>query len=437
MSAIENTASDGNRTGRPYRLSGWNRLRAEVRESLAMAFDSVMAHKLRSGLTLLGILIGVFSIIVVMTVLRVLDRNAQESLADLGPHTFRVKRTPPFVFSSPKERNKIGRREPITWRQGQDVIKRAKLPLSIGLEEGFASGQVRSEFAETNPDVYLRGVTPEVFAARMWDIADGRPIQEADVRSARLVCVLSSGLATKLFPYSSPVGERITFNGLTYRVVGVIASKGELMGGDDDVYLVVPLTTGLQRYSGPWVSLALVVQAAGQEMFEATMEEVRGLMRVLRKTPLGAPDDFEIVSNDSLMQQFRDVTFAVRAGVGIISSIALLAAGIGIMNIMLISVTERTKEIGVRRAIGAQKRMIVTQFIVEAIILCLIGGLIGVALGVACGNILSILFNTPIVIPVDWVFYGLGICSLVGVVFGAYPAFKAANIDPIDALRYE
>ncbi len=420
-----------------FRLAGWNRLRAEIRESLAMAFDSVAAHKLRSGLTLLGILIGVFSIIMVMTVLRVLDRNAQESIADLGPHTFRVKRTPPFFFSSPKERRKIRSREPITWRQGQDVIRRARLPLSIGLEEGFASGTARSEFAETNPDVSLRGVTPEVFPARVWDLEEGRPIQTADVESARLVCVLSSGLATKLFPYSSAVGERITFNGLAYRVVGVLASKGQMMGGDDDAYLLVPLTTGLQRYSGPWVSLALVVQAEGEKQFENTVEEIRGIMRVLRRTPLGEPDDFEIVSNDSLMQQFRDVTFAVRAGVGIISSIALLAAGIGIMNIMLISVTERTREIGVRRAIGARKRMILTQFIVEAVILCLLGGVVGVTLGVGCGNVLSLLFKTPIVIPVDWVFLGLGICTVVGVVFGAYPAFKAANIDPIDALRYE
>ena len=419
------------------RLSAWHRLRAEVRESLAMALDSVWAHKLRSGLTLLGILIGVFSIIVVMTVLRVLGRNAQESLADLGPHTFRVKRTPPFIFKSPKSRNRVGSRKPITWRQGRDVIRRAQLPLSIGLEEGFAMGVARSEFEESNPDVFLRGVTPEVFSARMWDLEEGRPIQGADVESARLVCVLSSGLAKKLFPYSSAVGERITFNGLAYRVVGVLESKGQMMGRGEDAFLVVPLTTGLQRYAGPWVSLALVVQAEGDEKFEETVEEIRGLMRTLRRTPLGEPDDFEIVSNDSLMQEFRDVTFAVRVGVGIVSSIALLAAGIGIMNIMLISVRERTKEIGVRRAVGAQKRMIMTQFILEAIILCLLGGAAGVALGVSGGNVLSLLFETPVVIPYDWVGYGLGICTLVGLIFGAYPAFKAASIDPIDALRYE
>jgi putative ABC transport system permease protein len=407
-----------------------------MRESFSMAVDSVTAHKLRSGLTLLGILIGVFSIIVVMTILRVLDQTAQDSLADLGPHTFRVKRTPPFFFTSSKERNKVRNREPITWRQGKDVIRRAKLPLSIGLEEGFASGTVRSQYAETNPDVSLQGVTPEVFPARNWSLEEGRAIQTSDVDSSKLVCVLTGGLAKRVFPHSSALGERITFNGLAYRVVGVLETKGQ-MGGREDSFIAVPLTTGLQRYAGPWVSLAMVVQADGEAAYEDTMDEIRGIMRMLRRTPLGEPDDFEIVSNDSLMEQFRQVTFAVRAGAGIISSIALLAAGIGIMNIMLISVTERTKEIGVRRAIGAQKRMILTQFIVEAILLCLLGGIIGVALGVGTGNILAIFLKTPVVVPFDWVGYGLGICTLVGVVFGAYPAFKAANIDPIDALRYE
>ena len=218
---------------------------------------------------------------------------------------------------------------------------------------------------------------------------------------------------------------------------GLDKKAHEAADGNEDTFVAVPLTTGLQRYAGSRVSLALVVQAEGEAKYNDTVDEIRGIMRVLRRVPLGEDDDFEIVSNDSLMQQFREVTFAVRAGVGVISSIALLAAGIGIMNIMLISVTERTKEIGVRRAIGARKRMILTQFIVEAVILCLLGGIVGVILGVSTGNILSLIFKTPVVIPFDWVAYGLLICSAVGVVFGAYPAFKAANVDPIDALRYE
>jgi len=409
----------------------------ELWESLMMALDSIASHKLRSGLTLLGILIGVFSIIVVMTALRALEKNAETILSQLGPHTFTIKRTPAFVFDAPEGGSRAWEREPITYKQGQQVARKVLLPLSVGLEEGFASGAVRSRYEETNPDVGLKGVTPGVFAARNWNIEEGRALQDSDIDSARLVCVLGGSLAEQLFPHSSAAGERITFEGLAYRVVGVLESKGNMMGGQQDNFLLVPITTGLQRYANYRVSVSILVQAAGPEAYDDTVDEVRGLLRVIRKNSPGEADDFEIVSNDSLMNQFNQVTFAVRAGAAVVSSISLLAAGVGIMNIMLISVTERTKEIGVRRAIGARKGMILTQFIQEAVILCLLGGVIGVLLGVAGGNILSVLFKTPVVFPLDWMTYGLVICTFVGVVFGAYPAFKAANIDPIDALRYE
>lgn len=402
-----------------------------------MAFDSITSHKLRSALTLLGIMIGVFSIIVVMTGLRALEKNAETILSELGPHTFTIKRTPAFVFESPKDGSRPWEREPITYKQGLQVARKALLPVSIGLEEGFSSGAVRSRYEETNPDVGLTGVTPGVFAARNWNIEEGRALQDSDVDSARLVCVLGNSLAKQLFPHSSAVGERITFEGLAYRTVGVLESKGNMMGGEQDNFLLVPITTGLQRYANYRVSVSILVQAAGPEVYDDTVDEVRGLLRVLRKNPPGEEDDFEVMSNDSLMNQFNEVTFAVRAGAAIVSSISLLAAGVGIMNIMLISVTERTKEIGVRRAIGARRGMILTQFIQEAVILCMAGGVIGVLLGVAGGNVLSILFKTPVVFPFDWMTYGLVICTVVGVVFGAYPAIKAANIDPIDALRYE
>jgi putative ABC transport system permease protein len=167
------------------------------------------------------------------------------------------------------------------------------------------------------------------------------------------------------------------------------------------------------------------------------MEQVRGILRNVRKIPPGEPDDFELFSNNSLIEQFNTFTRAVRIGVTVVSSIALIAAGIGIMNIMLVSVTERTREIGVRRAIGAKKRNIMTQFILEAIVLCELGGAIGVVLGILGGNVLAWFMKVPPVIPVDWIVLGLLICSIVGVVFGTYPAYKAANLDPIESLRYE
>jgi putative ABC transport system permease protein len=167
------------------------------------------------------------------------------------------------------------------------------------------------------------------------------------------------------------------------------------------------------------------------------MGQVRGILRNVRRIPPGEPDDFELFSNNSLIEQFNSFTRAVRIGVTVVSSIALIAAGIGIMNIMLVSVTERTREIGVRRAIGAKKRNIMAQFIMEAIVLCELGGVIGVVLGILGGNVLAWFMKVPPVIPVDWIVLGLLICSIVGVVFGTYPAYKAANLDPIESLRYE
>ena len=194
---------------------------------------------------------------------------------------------------------------------------------------------------------------------------------------------------------------------------------------------------GLNRYGRTWRSLTILVQAPDQASYEDTVEQVRGILRAVRKVPPGKADDFELFSNDSLIAQFNSITLTVRLGVAVVSSIALLAAGIGIMNIMLVSVTERTREIGIRRAVGAKKRNILTQFIMEAVVLCEVGGAVGVALGILGGNAAAYFLKLPPTLPLDWVVIGLLICSVVGIIFGTYPAYKAANLDPIESLRYE
>jgi putative ABC transport system permease protein len=281
------------------------------------------------------------------------------------------------------------------------------------------------------------GVTPEALACKGWNVEEGRGLLAADVDAARFVCLLGNKLAKKLFPRGGAVGQTIKFEGVRHVVVGVLEASTS-MGEGQDNFVAIPITLGLNRYGGAgWRSLTLLVQARDQASYDDCVEQVRGILRVARKVPPGEPDDFEISSNDSLINQFRGLTFAVRVGVTVISSIALLAAGIGIMNIMLVSVTERTREIGIRRAVGAKKRNIMTQFILEAIVLCEVGGVIGVVLGILGGNATAYFLEVPPAIPVDWIVLGLVICSIVGIVFGTYPAFKAANLDPIESLRYE
>ena len=412
-------------------------LAAEVRESFLMAMAALAAHKLRSALTLLGVLVGVFSIIVVMTAMRVMQSDIEQEISQLGSHSFMIQKWPAIYFGGPEGFEKFWRRKNITYQHGLRVRDKATLPLAVGIESVFWSGQVETRYKETAPNVQLFGETPGSFLTRNWNLAEGRLLLEVDVENARDVCVLGSGLAKSVFPYSSGVGERIKIDGINYTVVGRLEGKGGSMGGDQDNFAVVPLTTGLNRY-GRWNrSLSLLIQARDQASYEDAVEEVRGILRAVRKVPPGQADDFEVFSNDSLIAQFNSFTLAVRLGVAVVSSISLLAAGIGIMNIMLVSVTERTREIGIRRAVGAKKRNIMTQFIMEAIVICQVGGVLGVLLGIAGGNATAYFLKLPPVIPLDWAALGLIICSIVGIVFGTYPAYKAANLDPIESLRYE
>jgi putative ABC transport system permease protein len=410
---------------------------AELRESFAMAMAALAAHKLRSALTLLGVLVGVFSIIVVMTAMRVMQSDIEREISQLGSQTFMVQKWPAVHFGGPEGFEKYQRRKDLTLAQGLLLQQRATLAQSVGLETTFWGGQIESRYKRSAPNVTLFGETPGSFAARNWLLAEGRLLLDADIESARDVCVLGGGLAKTVFPYASAVGERLKINGINYTVVGVLQPKGGSLGGDQDNFAIVPLTTGLNRFGRWGRSLSFLVQAPSQEAYEDTVEQVRGALRVIRKVPPGAEDDFEIFSNDSIIAQFNSFTLAVRVGIAVVSSIALLAAGVGIMNIMLVSVTERTREIGIRRAVGAKKRNIMTQFILEAIVLCQVGGVLGVVLGILGGNAAAYFLKLSPAIPVDWVLIGLGICSLVGIVFGTYPAYKAANLDPIESLRYE
>ena len=402
-----------------------------------MALGAIAAHKLRSTLTLLGVLVGVFSIIVVMTAMRVMQSNIETQLSSLGNQTFMIRKWPGTYWGVSGDLEKYWRRKNITASQVHRLEDRATLPVNIGMESVFWAGELQTRYRRSAPDVQVYGESPGSFAARGWNLADGRLISDVDVDAARCVCVLGAALATNIFPNSSPIGELLKIDGIHYTIIGVLAPKGGALGGDQDNFAVMPVTTGLNRYGRWGRSLNVLVQAKDRESFDATMEEVHGLMRIIRKVPPGQDDDFEMVSNDSMIEQFKSFTRSVRIGVAIVSSIALLAAGVGIMNIMLVSVTERTREIGIRRAIGAKRRNVMIQFLIEAVVLSEVGGVIGVILGILGGNLVSILLKLPPVIPFDWVGIGLGICSLVGIIFGTYPAWKAANLDPIDSLRYE
>jgi len=412
--------------------------RANVTESLLMALAAIRASKLRSVLTILGIVVGVFSIISVMTAIGVLRNSIEQGLTQLGANTFQVQKFSNDFNTTPEQRRKMRNRKNITFEEAIAVRDKATLAASVGIESSEFGQIVFWEGKKTNPNVNFYGENIEGLETNDWTVASGRGLTAQDIDQARHVVILGDAVKEKLFPaYVDPLGATVRIGGGIFQVIGVFAKKGSALGGNSDNFAVTPITTYFTRYGRTTRSLHIMVKAQSSEVMEDAIEQVRGILRAERSVPPGEEDDFSYFSNDSLVKQFNEFTLYLRLGVLLVSSISLLAAGVGIMNIMLVSVTERTREIGIRKSVGAQKRDILSQFILEAIILCEIGGIVGVLFGIAGGNVVSLIAEAPAVIPWDWAMIGLAVCSLVGLVFGVYPAWKAANLDPIEALRYE
>ena len=259
----------------------------------------------------------------------------------------------------------------------------------------------------------------------------------SDIKYSKDICLLGQDVQDKLFTGIDPIGQTIKVDNHNLKIVGNIEKAPSFFGRSMDNYIAIPITSYQSFYGKNKGSVEITVMANSKEDYDATIQAAIGYLRTIRKVEPGKDNDFDIFSNDSLIGQINDITGGVKIGAMAISLIALLAAGVGIMNIMLVSVTERTKEIGIRKAVGARKSNILIQFLIEAIILCLIGGFIGIVLGVGLGNIVGSFLNAKTAIPYDWVAIGLSLCVLVGVIFGTYPAYKASNLDPIEALRYE
>ncbi len=404
-------------------------------EILKMSLNALRANKLRSALTLLGIIVGVFSIIAVMTAVQVLQNSIESGLSNLGSHTFQIQKQP--VMASQKEWEKARKRKDISYEQAKVIKERLTLAKYVGIEAWKWGQVIQFGSLKTNPNVSVGGEEPEGILTNNWTIKEGRTITDDDLNYSRMVAILGSDVVKKLFPAGGAIGSTIRVGEQRYTVIGTFEPKGAALGGDADNRVVIPLSVFLEQYGKVHRSLHIMVKAKSPEVYDDCVEEARMLLRTIRKVPPGAEDDFTIFSNDSLISTFNEFTLYVKLGVGFMSFIALLAAGVGIMNIMLVSVTERTKEIGIRKAIGARRANILSQFITEAVVLCQIGGIIGILVGVLGGNLTALAFEFPAVFPFEWALIGFAVTTVVGVVFGVYPAWKAANLDPIESLRYE
>jgi len=411
-------------------------LKNTIKESFRMAIESIRQNKLRSILTLLGISIGVFSVIGVMTAIRTLESSVNSQLDIFGTNTFMIQKSPAIRIHGGGN-DKIRKRKNILYAHYEELKQRAKLPLRVSVVDGTGERNIQYKDKRLKKTAEVSGVDEWGLRSFKTYLADGRNFMEDDIRFYRSVTVLGPDLADILFPFEDPLGKEIQIKGLDYTVIGITERKGQAFGQSQDYFVMIPISVYIQRFSNRWTSLAINVEAESTELYEKTMDEVIGLMRVIRKVPPEEENDFEIISNEELMETFAGFTGGIKLFAGAVSVIALLVAGIGIMNIMLVSVTERIKEIGIRKAIGATKRDILTQFLMEAVFLSQFGGIVGVILGIAGGNLMALVLKVPAVVPMDWAFYGMAVCSFIGIGFGIYPAWRAANLDPIESLRFE
>ena len=404
-------------------------------EILKVAFASLRGNKLRSSLTVLGIVIGIFSIISISTVITMLQNSISEGLSQLGKNTFQIQKFP--AVNQGRMSEKIRNRKDLTiedYHRLRDMLQEAQL---VGAEQWQFGRLFKSQWDETNPNIQLAGLTPEALVTNDWEAAEGRAINQDDMDRNRRVCILGTDVASKLFKRVNPLGQEVKVDGMRLEVIGIFASQGAMFGQSRDGFVAMPLSAFQAKYGKNSRSVNITVMAHSPVTYNRTIDAAIGYMRTIRKVAPGEENDFDIFSNESLISQVGQITQYVRLGAIVIAFIALLAAGVGIMNIMLVSVTERTREIGIRKAIGAKKRNILFQFLIEAVTLCQFGGVIGIVLGLAVGNMAGKFLNAAPALPLDWVLAGIGLCILVGVGFGTYPAYKAANLNPIEALRYE
>jgi len=406
-------------------------------ETLKLALAAIWAHKLRSVLTLLGMIIGVTAVVVVVSLIQGFNRYVDEKIAGIGAKSFTVQRFNPFedfkdtdTIAAATRRNKD-----LTLEDFEHLRARSVLIDKLGAGARPTSAQVKRG-AILLDDVPVSGFTANVAEINAIDIADGRFFVEAENQAAARVAFLGSDVAAKLFPSASALNQEVAIAGLPYRVVGVAAVKGSVLGIPQDNFINIPLKTYANNFGGltRQRSLYFIATSKSDELFNDAVEEARQIMRVRRRVPPKEKDNFGIITPDAITG-LRDRIFGSIFIVAIVvPAIALVVGGIVIMNIMLVSVTERTKEIGIRKALGARRSDILKQFLVEAVTLSAIGGATGVLLAWIVGRVLTATFF-PTYLSIVAIIVAVGVSGGIGVLAGIIPAWKAARLDPIEALR--
>jgi putative ABC transport system permease protein len=415
-------------------------LRSDIYENLKMALSTLRANKLRSVLTVVGVVIGVWTVMAIASIISGIDLAVTREVESFGTRSMYISKFNPGIHVGRLSREER-MRKPLTYDDAMALSKLQTVELAVPFLEitnnFFGQKIMVSSAGKTSAAVGLEGTLPEFEKAGTQTIAEGRFFSQFENDNNENVCVVGQKVADDFFPYSSPVGQTIKIGEQEFRIVGMLQKREQFLfsGGSDDQNNVIYLPFNVARKLKPNSEDIYLLAVARPGLMKEAMDQVVDTLRVRRQVPFGQPDSFGIQTSESLLDTFRSITAGVAIGMVVISSVGLMVGGIGVMNIMLVSVTERTREIGVRKAIGARRADILWQFLIEAMTLTGMGGLIGLLIGWATTLLINIF--VPSYVPL-WAPIGGFVASVgIGLIFGLWPAWKAARLDPIESLRYE
>jgi len=408
--------------------------RVSLGESFSMSMGALWANRMRTFLTLLGIIIGVLTIIAVISVIQGLNNYVYAKMSFYGANDFSVTKFSPFLISLKELREQMKRKD-ITLKEMELLRRECRSCELIGAS--VETTRTAKAGSQALRNVEIRGVTSiDHNIGAVLELEAGRHLQKEDESHSRLVCVIGFEIKEKLFPYTDPVGRWIKIGAENFLVVGLGKKQGKLLGMSQDGYIRIPITT-FEKTFGSRRSIDINVHTASQEQMKRAQEEVRTVLRSARHRSFNDQDDFSMRTSETFIQLYKRITSGIYFAMIAISAIALLVGGIVVMNIMLVSVSERTKEIGIRRAVGARRRDILIQFLIESAVISGTGGLIGVLLGLSLAKIISAATDLPSAIDPIAIIAALAMSTSIGLFFGIYPANKAAKLDPVEALRSE